>query len=276
MRAVGIAATVARARGARGRIPGLVLGMASWLVPVQAAALVVVTQDVSRANATIHLLNLGVPNTIAHGEVDATHTTFSVATFTAATLAGVDIVYLSPAQTGELGLTASEIDALVAFVEDGGRLLIPADNVGAGWYLDFVDLAAAFDVGYTGVAGFETSADVWDFGTPLTSGPGGAVVGFSVGPPHHSGLTASNPDFVAVAGYPTEEIALGYLPPGEERFGDVVFLTDFNTFFDSEIGMLDNLALWRNLFLLPEPSGLASLSAGAALLALLNARRRAR
>ena len=102
------------------------------LLPVTPSPRNVTTQDISRAAASVHLLNLGPPNTLAHGEVDADYLTSSVATFTASSLAGVDTVYLSPAQAGQLGLTTSEIDTLVAFVDAGGHLIIPADNQGAG------------------------------------------------------------------------------------------------------------------------------------------------
>jgi hypothetical protein len=228
-----------------------------------AVAVVVVTQDVSRANATLHLLNTGPPNSIAHGEVDADHTTSSVATFTAASLAGADIVYLSPAQLGDLGLTAAEITALVDFVEAGGRLILPADNAGANWYQEFVAIAGAFGTSYSGVSDFETSATVIDHSTPITTQTGGVVDDFVVGPPHQSGITSSEPDFVIVADYLAGGTALGYLPPnGSTRLGDVVFLTDFNTFFDTEIVSLDSHALWTNLFTLPEPSGPGALVAG--------------
>ncbi len=242
------------------------------LLPVTPSPRNVTTQDISRAAASVHLLNLGPPNTLAHGEVDADYLTSSVATFTASSLAGVDTVYLSPAQAGQLGLTTSEIDTLVAFVDAGGHLIIPADNQGAGWFEEFVDLAAAFGVSYSGVSGFETSAIVVDGATPLTNGPGGVVASYVVGPPHHSGITSTDPDFVEVAEYSTAATALGYLPPNGARLGHVTFLTDFNTFFDSEIVNLDSAALWTNLFSVPEPVGAAPLFVGIEFLVL--ARRR--
>jgi len=169
-------------------------------------------------------------------------------------------------------LTTSEIDTLVAFVDAGGHLIIPADNQGAGWFDEFVGLAAAFGVSYSGVSGFETSAIVVDGTTPLTNGPGGVVASYVVGPPHHSGITSTDPDFVEVAEYSTAATALGYLPPNGARLGHVTFLTDFNTFFDSEIVNLDSAALWTNLFSVPEPVGAAPLFVGIGFLVL--ARRR--
>jgi hypothetical protein len=75
-----------------------------------------------------------------------------------------------------------------------------------------------------------------------------------------------------VAEYSTGATALGYLPPNGVRLGHVSFLTDFDTFFDSEIVSLDSAALWTNLFLVPESVGATPLFVGIGFLVL--ARRR--
>ena len=61
----------------------------------------------------------------------------------------------------------------------------------------------------------------------------------------NDGLKSSNPDFEVLGSYRSGQAALGQLSFG---LGDVIFLTDLNTFDDARLGDLDNQKLWTNLF----------------------------
>lgn len=236
---------------------GAVVSTAAALLGLASSALAssIVTQDASRAHAGLHLLNLAGQQGIAHTQVDAVHATSSAITFTSASLAGADVVYLSPSYPGALNLSAAEILTLESFVNGGGRLILAADY-GAYWNSEFVSLALQFGVTYGGGTGSSGPANVVDFLNPVSNGPGGVVNSFSMLSPS-TGVSSSGPDFVSVAAGPDTQTALGYLKPGAGRLGEVVFLTDFNTFDDSGLGNLDNNTLWTNLFAytaVPEPS----------------------
>ncbi len=226
----------------------LVVAGAAVALATAAHAGVVVTQIEARARPEIWLLNLAGQNGVAHTQVFNDHNVSAVSVFDASSLSGVDVAYLSPSQFGKVNLTAAEITALDAFVTGGGRMVVAAD-IGLLWAGDWAALAANFNVSYGAGAIFENPATVSDFSNPITNGPAGVVNSFG-GVAFNDGLASTNPNFSTLATWATGEAALGYLPHGA---GDIVWLTDFNTFDDSLLGNLDNNILWTNLFAVPAP-----------------------
>jgi len=147
---------------------------------------------------------------------------------------------------GELTLAASEIEAIELFAFNGGRVIIAADN--GAWADDAAPLAARFDVFYgDGFLGGIFAAVVLIPDNPIIDGPAGVAAAFNSASAN-DGLQSTNPAFQTVAEWKQGPPALGYVAFGD---GDVVFLSDFNTFDDDMIDMLDNNVFWRNLFLRP-------------------------
>ena len=227
-------------------------------------AALVITQDVSRASEGQHLLNLSGQQDVAHTQVYNNHNVSSVHPFTINNLTGIDIVYLSPCSGkfgGQLNLSLNEIDALESFVYKGGRLILAVDNSWGQWDSHFVSIAARFGTTYIGGDSSDGVVSVVNFSNRITNGPAGKIHSFSV---HRSnrGLISSNPDFLSLASNIDGNSALGYLPPNPNlgRLGEVVFLTDFNTFdtvgFNGvNLYALDNQILWTNMFIpIPEPA----------------------
>lgn len=176
------------------------------------------------------------------------HDTSSVEVFDEESLEGVDIVYVSPA-IGELQLATAEIDALEAFVIGGGRLILPVDN-GSKWVEEYVELAARFGVIYgDGYINGTVEGIVQDFDNPITEGPAGTVHRFT-GAAVNDNLTSTNEDFRVLALWDDGPVALGFLELGA---GQVVFLSDFNTWNNDMIFNDDNQTLWTNLFLYSRP-----------------------
>lgn len=211
----------------------------------KAVASVIVTDD--NSEATLSLLNLEGQQGIAHQQVVNDHSVLGVPFFTSSALAGADIAY-----NREVLLT-SELEALSEFVEGGGRLIMASDWWG-------FDHSTFFDVLYSDGTLNDSMATIIDFANPITNGVAGSVSSFTV---HVSngGLSSSNDDFVILAEYSQGEVALGYLPMGA---GDIVFLTDLNTFDDDRLALADNQRMWTNLFdhAVPEPGTLALLCVG--------------
>jgi hypothetical protein len=177
---------------------------------------------------------------IAHGQVVAAHDVTSDA-LTPANLEGKDIVYLP---TLNASVTPAEASALVQFVIGGGRLILVGDHGGA---LNFPVLAASFSVTYGGTLGDPGQIHVAQTIEPTTSpmvGVGGLVQQFSANTPNGE-LSSTHADFEVLAQYAGGETALGRRPVGN---GEVLFLTDINTFDDARLASHDNQALWTNLF----------------------------
>ena len=209
---------------------------------LSAHASVVVTQIESRSFWSLWLFSDFFQQDRAHFMILNNHDVTAIPEFSAAALVGVEIVYLSPS-LDELQLTADEIDVLEVFVAAGGRLIVAADY--GVWADEFRTLAARFGVTYgesfiNGVI----QAVVEDFANPVTNGPNGRVSVFS-GASHNDLLTSTNPDFRVLATWNSGPSSIGYLPHGA---GEVVFLTDFNTWDNDMIDDFDNEDLWRNLF----------------------------
>jgi hypothetical protein len=178
---------------------------------------------------------------IAHTQVLDAHSVSAVPSFDAASLADADIVYLwSPIDPDELGV-------LDDFVRAGGRLILMGDH-GTN-VLPFPVLGPHFGVEYSsGPAQSQIAVARTGFPNPLTNGPAGDVATISV-VAANSGLNSTNPDFQAVAQFETTGgVAMGYLRHGA---GEVLFLTDLNTFDDTALGQRDNQILWSNLFAAP-------------------------
>jgi len=232
------------------RVDGLVLIAAVMALTAVSNAATVVTQVESRARPSLWLLNLAEQQGIAHQQVFDDHDVSPIPVFDAPNLSGVDVVYLSPV-SGKLNMTEPEIDALENFVLAGGRLVVAADHSGM-WSDDFDELAANFDVSYGQGAisnPFPLIATVIDFANPITNGAGGMVSIFSSAVTN-DGLQSTNPDFQVLAIYPGGQAALGFLEVGA---GQIVFLTDFNTFDDKFLFDLDNQQFWTNLFEIAVP-----------------------
>lgn len=212
------------------------------------AGSVVITQVEERAFFGLWLLADDAQQSFAHSQVIANHDVSAVEVFSDESIADADVVYLSPALT-ELNLSADEIDALVNFVTDGGRLVLPADNGHDDWAGAFAELAARFEVtwGDSFVQGIAVCV-VEDFDNPIIDGPNGLIESFSSASPNDN-LSSTNPDFRVLGTWNDEgPPAAGYLEHGE---GAVVFLTDFNTWDDDMWFDFDNLNFFLNLFDFP-------------------------
>jgi hypothetical protein len=223
---------------------------------MSAPASVVVTQIESRSFFSLWLFSTHIQQNIAHAQIINNHDVTAVPEFTARALDGVEIVYLSPS-LDELRLATAEIDVLVAFVESGGRLIVSADN--GDWANEFRALAARFDVTYgTTFINGVWQADVQDFDNPITNGPAGRVEVYS-GASHNNDLNSTNPNFRVLATWQSGPSSLGYLRHGA---GEVVFLSDFNTWDTDMFFDFDNQVLWANLFEAPACAGFVCGDAG--------------
>lgn len=207
-----------------------------------AGAADVVTQTQDRSYATLWLLSDWIQQSLSHEAVQAEHNVTAVPVFDDKAVSSADIVYLSPS-LDELVLTEAEMDVLETFVQNGGRLIIPADS--GDWSAAFDAIAARFDVFYgdTFINGIiEATTD--DFDNPITNGSAGVVTMFT-GASTNNSLTSTNDDFQVLATYTTGVTAIGYLPLGD---GEVIFLADFNTWDNDMLFDHDNQVLWANLF----------------------------
>jgi len=211
------------------------------LRPVGVDAGVVVTEN---APAALMCLANFRQQGIVHRQVYAAHSVRLVTTFDSSALQGADIVYLN----GFNNLGVPQIDALETFVNAGGRLILASDHNP----LSLRPLAARFGVSYGSTWMVNELAMVIDFSNPVSSGTAGTVSRFDALTPN-SGLISSNSSFIRVATYSNGATALGYLKAG---LGDVVFLTDLNTFDDGTLNRHGNQVLWMNLFFLePDSDG---------------------
>jgi hypothetical protein len=183
---------------------------------------------------------------LAHQAILNLHDVTAVPEFTAKSLAGADVCYVSPS-LDELQLTTAEVDALEAFVIGGGRLIVPGDY--GVWAEQLAELAARFEVFYgdTFINGIHTSTD-HDLTNPILDGAHGTVKLISAASCNNE-LTSTNDDFEVAASWVPGPPALGYIQVGA---GEVIFLTDFNTWDSDMIADHDNEIFWLNLFALPE------------------------
>ena len=118
-----------------------ITSICSLLATTIANAGVVVTQVEDRAFFSLWLLSQHIQQDIAHNLIIDNHDIVVVPEFTAETLAGADVVYVSPAYD-ELQITQAEIEALEQFVIDGGRLIIPGDY--GMWVAELAPIAEHF------------------------------------------------------------------------------------------------------------------------------------
>lgn len=222
----------------------ILCGSAALALSISAQASVVVTQVEDRSYWSLWLLSDWIQQDIAHRQIWENHDVRTVAEFTAEALVGVDIVYVSPTYLDmELQITTREIDALEDFVIAGGRLILPGDS--RDWVGGFRPIAARFGVTYgNGWIKGVPAALVEDFANPITNGPAGVVNTYSGASPNDE-LSSTNPDFRVLARWESGPSALGYLRHGA---GEVVFLTDFNTWDNDMIQQRQNQILWTNLF----------------------------
>lgn len=195
---------------------------------------------------------------VAHSQIVRSNSVSMATSFTPASLASVDIVYCH----GGSDLQSTDISSLTGFVQAGGRLIVASDH---GQFVGDNNVAVEFGVSYsagrpTNLLGAYTATTLAATGSVL-DGAGGHVDQFSVLSPNDS-LQSTNPNVRILARYSTGQIALGQLSFG---LGDVVFLTDLNTFDDDRLAQFDNQRLWTNLFdhvAVPEPATAAILGCG--------------
>ncbi|MEE9129754.1 MAG: DUF4350 domain-containing protein [Phycisphaerales bacterium] len=207
-----------------------------------AGASVVVTQVEERAFFSLWLLSQHSQQNIAHNLIIDNHDVVVVPEFTAETLAGADVVYVSPAYD-ELQITQPEIEALEQFVIGGGRLVLPGDY--GMWVAELAPIAEHFGVIYgdSFVNGLH-QANVIDFDNPITDGPEGVVEAIT-GAAINDNLHSKNPAFRELATWQVGPVSIGFMELGA---GEIVFLSDFNTFDNDMLNDLDNQTLWLNLF----------------------------
>lgn len=231
-----------RARALILAVSGVIASLLCSVNPMPAIASVVVTQTEERSSWSLWLLSTHIQQISAHRQIMDNHDIIVVPVFTDEAMAEADIVYLSPSYD-ELNLTNAEIDALIRFVEAGGRLIVPGDY--SVWADEFRELAARFDVTYgdSFINGIQT-ADVIISDHPITNGPGGEVREFT-GSAINDNLNSTNPDFQVLAQWRAGPASIGYIQQG---LGEVVFLSDFSTFDEDLFFGNDNRALWTNLF----------------------------
>lgn len=206
---------------------------------------VVVTQSEERALFGLWLLSDWIQQDFAHFTIIEKHDVSWVDVFTDENLVGVDVVYISPGLE-ELVLADEEVDALEKFAFEGGRLVIPGDY---GMFADaFAPIAERFDVTYGKKIINVVKVALPELpNNPVMNGPEGVVNAFS-GSAVNGALTSTNPDFQIVATWDSGPTAVGYIEHGA---GEVIFLTDFNTWDNDMWFDHDNFTLWLNLFALP-------------------------
>ncbi len=206
------------------------------------AGSVVVTQTEGRAFSSLWLKSKDLQQREAHQLIANAHEIRDVPVFDDASLADADVVYLSPS-LDELRLSVAEIDALERYAESGGRLIIAADN--GVWATEFAEIAARFEVEYgdTFFDGLRTGV-VSEYSTTVTRGRAGVIGSFTAASTNDR-LSSTNDEFQVLATWADGSNALGLVPVGD---GEVIFLTDFNTFDGDMINDLDNRDLWQNLF----------------------------
>jgi len=209
----------------------------------------VVTQSSDRSNFGLWLGDTGGQQSIAHQQVHAEHDLVIVEVFSAESMKGADVVYISPSWGGSLVLSEDEKAALRAYAESGGRIIAIGDHT--IFAEDIGPFAADYDVFYGELFldGFQDSI-IHDAENPLFDGPAGVVKAFR-GAGANDDLRSKNEDFQVIASWDDGPPGVGYLPVGQ---GEIVFLSDFNTFDDDMINDFDNNVFWRNLFLRPDCS----------------------
>ena len=220
---------------------GIVL--CSWTV---SDASTVVTQTLERSTFGLWLGHRIGQQSIAHRQMQDEHDLIIVPVFDEKSLSGADVVYISPSVDGNLVLTDDEIDALTAYAVGGGRIIAIGDHT--IFAEDIGPFAASFDVFYgDGFLSGVIPAVIHDPSNVLFDGGAGIVNGFNSAGANND-LRSTNDDFEVIADWTDGPPAVGFLPIGK---GEIVFLSDFNTFDDDMIAMLDNNVFWQNLFLRP-------------------------
>ena len=215
----------------------------SWTV---SDASTVVTQTLERSTFGLWLGHTIGQQSIAHRQLHDEHDLIIVPVFDEKSLSGADVVYISPSVDGNLVLTDDEMDALRAYAVGGGRIIAIGDHT--IFAEDIGPFAARFDVFYgDGFVQGVVQAVILDPSNVLFDGRAGIVNEFNSASANDD-LHSTNEDFEVIAEWTAGPTAVGYLPIGK---GEIVFLSDFNTFDDDMIAMLDNNVFWRNLFLRP-------------------------
>lgn len=205
---------------------------------------------------------------------------------TSSYLDGVDIFFTGRSGIGQ-SPTASEILALIDFVNGGGDLIINNDRTDPGGFLTLEPLMQAFGVSLIREPTANVEAlNILDQSHPVIDGPFGAVS--SVGLRDASRFDVSGGDAEAVLSWQDGDVALAVLRanPNVGRLGTVVFLPDVECFLlinsNCSLGSGDYGVASRNAIALalndnapsPVPAPGAALLAGPALVGLMLRRRK--
>lgn len=219
-----------------------IAGICLFFAATTASAAVVVTQIEERAFFSLHLLSQHNQQNIAHNLIIDNHVIVVVPEFTAQTMAGADVVYVSPAYD-ELQITQPEIEAIKQFVIDGGRLIIPGDY--GMWVAELAPIAEHFGVIYgDSFINGPQIATITDFDNPITNGPHG-IINTIQGSAINNSLTSQEKEFEVLATWSVGPNSIGFMQLGA---GEAVFLSDFNTWDNDMINGFDNKEFWQNLF----------------------------
>lgn len=220
-----------------------VVTFCSFLATNTAKAAVVVTQIEDRSHFSLWLLSQHIQQDIAHNLIIDLHDIIVVESFTTESMAGADVVYVSPAYD-ELSITLPEMQALKQFVIDGGRLIIPGDY-GRMWIAELGPIATHLEVNYgDSVINIQILATITNHDNPITNGPHG-IINTIQGAAVNNSLTSHLIDFEILATWAGGSNSIGFMKLGA---GEVVFLTDFSTFDSDMINGFDNKEFWLNLF----------------------------
>ncbi len=160
---------------------------------------------------------------------------------TTSNLMGVDLLILAPGTTHSTDgspLSTNEQTALFTYVQNGGGLILLADNYAYASYATAEETALLSPFGLSGFGntGGATLASVIAPGAdPLSGGPFGTVSTFTQN--YAGGITNLGPYAVALAnnslGVAMAEIEPGKLGPGS---GPAAIFSDGNTFSDEGVG----------------------------------------
>lgn len=220
-----------------------VVTVCTFLAATVTSASVIVTQVQDRCHFSLWLLSQHIQQDIAHNLIIDSHDIIVVPGFSFNSMAGADVVYVSPAYD-ELSITLPEMQALRQFVIQGGRLIIPGDY-GPMWIAELGPIAEHLEVFYgDSVINTQINATIISHDNPVTNGPHGMI--FTIrGNAVNNDLNSKLDAFQIIATWAGGSNAIGYMQLGA---GEIVFLTDFNSFDSDTIHLFDNQNFWLNLF----------------------------
>ena len=176
---------------------------------------------------------------LANNFVNVSFTNLDV--LTTSNLAGADLLILAPGTTHSTDatpLSTNEQSALISYVQNGGGLILLADNYSYASYATAEETALLSPFGMSGfgtISGANQATIFAPGADALSGGPFGKVTAFTQN--YAGGLTNLGPYAVALAsnslGVAMAQIAPGKLGPGS---GPVAIFSDGNTWSNEGIG----------------------------------------